>query len=431
MTTIAAAPATPLSRRTVLGAAASGAALSPFVAGSSTPASAATLPSVTPVWSERLRRDYGVVVHPNLTKTGYGNIETCLNQVAAMNASYVRGRYAVNLTQTARTVARCRALGLKWLMLVIPEDWSMSLSELRAVLVHIRDHAADVCIGIEGMNEPNHNRDGSPVPGRWAADAVAYQRVIKEFVASTPSMSHVTVVGPSLQLGGADPLRDFVALADAGVRPYMDQAGMHCYPGGLKPDNNVDKRLGWVSSAWGSVRTWVSETGYHTGLNAPLTGHRPAPDDVAATYGPRSLLEYSSRGCRSVRYELLDDPNAGNNVVESNFGLFEATGLDPATWTPKPEYGVMTSFLGSLKDAAPSYTPGPVGLHVVAPSTVRWTVVGRSDGSAGVLVYLNAPVWDAVKRVRLTVAPVDVTITDRVGTRVVKVGPQVTSVPLR
>ena len=57
--------------------------------------------------------------------------------------------------------------------------------------------------------------------------------------------------------------------------------------------------------------------------------------------------------------------------------------------------------------------------------------MGRSDGSARVLIYLNASVWDAVKRVRLTVAPVDVTITDRVGTRVVKVGPQVTSVPLR
>ena len=237
-------------------------------------------------------------------------------------------------------------------------------------------------------------------------------------------------MGPSLQLGGSNPLVDFQALTAAGIRPFMAEAGMHSYPGGLKPDNNVDKRLGWVSTAWGSLPTWVSETGYHTGTNV-TTGHRPAPQDVAATYGPRSVLEYFTRGCRSVRFELLDDPNPGNNVAESNFGLLEATGLAPTTWTPKPEYTAMKAFLGSLKDTATSYTPAPVPLQVVAPSTVRWTVVAKSDGTATVLAFLNASIWDAIKRVPVTVAPVDVTITDRAGTRVVKVGAQVTSVPLR
>src|SRR5687767_755286 len=96
-------PTSPLSRRAVLGGAATGAALAPFVGGSLTPATAATLPLVTPVWSERLRRRYGVAVHPNLTKTGYGNVEAWMNQVAAMNVTYIRGRYAMNLDETART----------------------------------------------------------------------------------------------------------------------------------------------------------------------------------------------------------------------------------------------------------------------------------------------------------------------------------------
>src|SRR5919202_760494 len=77
-----------------------------------------------------------------------------------------------------------------------------------AVLAHIRDNAADVCIGIEGMNEPNNNRDGSPLPADWAVKAVAYQKAIADFVAAPPSMAHVRVVGPSLHLGGADPLKD-------------------------------------------------------------------------------------------------------------------------------------------------------------------------------------------------------------------------------
>src|SRR5919107_5947988 len=125
-----------LTRRAVLGAGASGAVLAPLAAGASTPAAAAALPLVTPMWSERLRQHYGVAVHPNLTKTGYGNIEAVVQRVADMNATYIRGRYAKSLGETARAVARCRALGLKWLMLVIPEDWSMSVDELRAVLAH-------------------------------------------------------------------------------------------------------------------------------------------------------------------------------------------------------------------------------------------------------------------------------------------------------
>ena len=420
-----------LTRRAVLGAGASGAVLAPLAAGASTPAAAAVLPLVTPMWSERLRQHYGVAVHPNLTKTGYGNIEAVVQRVADMNATYIRGRYAKSLGETARAVARCRALGLKWLMLVIPEDWSMSVDELRSVLAHIRDNAADVCIGIEGMNEPNKNRDGSPLPADWAVKAVAYQKAIADFVAATPSMAHVRVVGPSLHLGGADPLKDCQALAVAGVADYMHLAGMHSYPGGLKPDNNVDKRLGWAATAWGPVQTWVSETGYHTGINSPLNRHRPAPPDVAAVYGPRSMLEYASRGCKAVRFELLDDPNPANDAIESNFGLIEVGNLDTSSWTPKPEYGVMKSFLGSLKDTAPSYRPARVPLEVVAPSTVKWMVVGKSGGSATLLAYQNASVWDAIKRVRLTVAPVSVTVTDRVGPRVIQVGPQVTAVPLR
>src|SRR3712207_7873684 len=52
-------------------------------------------------------------------------------------------------------------------------------------------------IGIEGMNEPNHNRDGSAVRPDWAEAAVAYQKVIWDFVKTTPALSHVSVLSPS------------------------------------------------------------------------------------------------------------------------------------------------------------------------------------------------------------------------------------------
>jgi hypothetical protein len=437
------APVAPLAsatRRSFLGAsAASAVAVGTALSGGFSPAAAATtgLPQVTPVWSESIRRSFGIAVQPNAQYTPYGAEDVWPRLVADMNASYIRGKYTNAAWQRPAmdtVIAQCRALGLKWVMTVIPEDWSMTLAQLRAILTDIRDRAADVCIGIEGMNEPNHNRDGSPLRPDWAEATVAYQKVIWDFVKTTPSMSHVAVLSPSLQMGGADPSVDFDALAAAGIVSYIDYAGMHSYPGGAKPDTKVDVRLGYVRDSWSNKPTWVSETGYQNAMAAPLSGPRPVPNDVAATYGPRSLLEYFSRGCNSARYELLGEPDPTNSEPESAFGLVDCPSNDPATWTVKPEYYVMRDFLAGLRDTPASgatYAPSPVPLQVTAPSTVKWLLTAKADGSTTLYAYLNASIWDVVKRVYLTPAPVSITVTDRAGARTIKVGASVTAIPIR
>ena len=419
-----------LTRRTVLSAAAVTAASTAFVGASSTFASAGTLPLVKPVWSERVRQSYGVCAHPNFQKTVYGGVGAWSLQLQTMGAAFFRGKYTPGLPSTLQMVERCRALGIQWLMLVAPEDWSMSEAELKRTLLHIRDHAADVCIGIEGINEPNHNRDGSRVRTDWAPAAVAYQRIIKEFVEATPSLSHVKVISPSLMLYTPDPYGDHLKLARAGVTNFIDRAGLHSYPGGHRPDNNLDERLRWVNETFGPVRTWITETGYTTALNS-RTGHRPAPPDVAALYAPRAVLEGFSRKCKTIRYEMLDDPNPTNTAIESNFGLLECPQLDPSTWTLKPEFTTMKGFLASLKDTLPTRHVRRVPLVVDAPADVKWLLTERSNGTHSLLAYRNASVYDPVAKVRTSVAPASVTVTDRAGTRVVRVGAEVTRIPVR
>ena len=425
-----AAPGSVLSRRGLLaGAAAAGAAVPVLGAGAFSPAAAA-LPTVTPVWSEKVRRSFGIAVQPQMQKKTYGAVKVWPKYAADLGVSWIRGRYSPGLSNNDDLIAQCRALGLKWVMTLIPEDWSMSQTELRRSLAHVRDHAADLCIAIEGMNEPNHNRDGSRVRSDWAAVSVAYQKTIWDFVKSTPSMRNVSVISPSLQMGG-DPYADFVALRDAGVANYIDYAGMHSYPAGLKPDSKVDTRLEYVRKTWGAVPTWVSETGYQNAMNAPLSGPRPVPTDVAATYGPRSVLDYFTRGCKSARYELLGEPDPRNSEPEASYGLIHCPTNDPSSWTVKPEFYTMKSFVTGLKDTAASYTPAPVALQVTAPSTVKWLVTGKSDGTTTLYAYLNASIWDIKDRRRLTVNPVDVVVVDRLGARTVKVGADVVSVALR
>ena len=432
-----ATPAALASRRGFLAGAAAASAAGvggSALSGAFQPAAATTLPTVTPVWSEAVRRSFGVAVQPQMLKTPYVAATAWPRYAAELNASYIRGKYSTGASlreATAGITAQCRSLGLKWVVTLIPEDWSMSLTQLRDVLAHLRDNAADVCIGIEGMNEPNHNRDGSPVRSDWAVQTVAYQRVIWDFVTTTPQLSHVSVIGPSLQMGGTDPFVDFTALAAAGLPGLMHYAGMHSYPAGLKPDSKVDTRLGYVRDAWGAVPTWVSETGYTNALNAPMVGPRPVPVDVSAAYGPRSLLDYFTRGCKSARYELLSEPDPTNAEPEYSYGLLNCPSNDPASWTVKPEYTVMRDLLGALRDSATAYAPAPVPLQVTASSNVKWLLTGRSDGTTTLYAYLNASIWDVQKRVRLNPTPVDVVVTDRAGSRTVKVGASLTAITVR
>jgi hypothetical protein len=424
-----------VTRRTLLTAATAATMTAPLVMGDAA-AAAAAVPRVrvTPVWTEELRRTYGVGVLSAASAPVYTYVDDWMQRLADLGAPYVRGRYQPRSAKTAQIVERCRALGLTWLMSVVPENWSMSEQELRATLEHIRDNAADVCIGIENMNEPNHNRDGTPVRPDWPQLTVGYQRVIKTFLDSTPSMDKAVSVGPSLQMGADDPTPDFFALRDAGLPQYLDYAGLHSYPSGWGPAAYVDLRLGWVRDAWGAIPTWVTETGYNTAHNAPFNGDegpKPVPQDVAATYGPRSVLEYARRGCRAVRFQLLDQPNAADDEPSYNRGLIENTGDLPSTWTPKPEYTTMQTFLASLRDSAASYTPPPFEIGVQGPKNLRWLPVGKSDGSRSLLMYRGAPVWDPDTRTRRTVKVADVTVTDRLGTRVVKVGADVVTLGIR
>src|SRR4051812_42155304 len=252
-----------LSRRGLLIGTAASAAVPLIGTGAITPAAAGgrtSLPTVTPVWSEAVRRSFGICAHPTYMTRTYRAADSWLPLLKATGAAYFRGRYSPSAPNTAQVTEFCRANGIKWVMTLIPEDWSMTEAELRLRLAHISDNAADVCLAVEGVNEPNHERGGGAPPADWADRSVRLQKVLWEFVKANPKMRHVKVISPSLWIGDGQHVEaDFKALANAGVTRYMNYAGMHSYPGGLKPDNKLDTRLGWVRKLWGDVPMWATE----------------------------------------------------------------------------------------------------------------------------------------------------------------------------
>jgi hypothetical protein len=169
---------------------------------------------------------------------------------------------------------------------------------------------------------------------------------------------------------------------------------------------------------------WATETGYTNALRT-TSGFRPAPEDVAATYGPRSILTYFERGAKSTRFELLDDPNPSLTDQEAHFGLVRTPKLNPSTWTLKPEFDAIRAFQERLVDPVASYKPVPVPLRVTAPADVKWTVGQKSSGSTRILAYRDVSVYNTATATRLDPGVVPVTVTDQRGTRVLEVGPDV------
>src|SRR5215213_6732353 len=115
-----------VTRRTVLTGATAAAVTAPLVMGAVSAAAAVPLVQATPVWTEELRRSYGVGVLPAVTAPAYAHVDDWVQRLAALGATYVRGRYQPRMARTAQMVDRGRALGLTCLVSLAPENWSMS-----------------------------------------------------------------------------------------------------------------------------------------------------------------------------------------------------------------------------------------------------------------------------------------------------------------
>src|SRR5215212_7374564 len=88
---VSAAVAAPLAAP---GAAAATTAIPVLGAGSFTPAAAATtLPSVMPVWSETIRRSFGLAVQPQMQHTPYGAVDVWAKHAADLGVTYIRGKF--------------------------------------------------------------------------------------------------------------------------------------------------------------------------------------------------------------------------------------------------------------------------------------------------------------------------------------------------
>ncbi len=387
------------------------------------------LRTVTPLWSELAYRSFGVVSHPTFQNTTYGYAEEWLTALDDIGVRYFRGLYAGHLPLVQATVEGARARGLQWGMLVC-NDLDTPPEAVERRIEDIARNAADLCLFVEGVNEPNFDRSGAPVREDWAERTVTLQQTIHDAVRSHPELDAATVIGPSLQAAVATE-SDYARLAGLGLAEAVDAVGLHSYPAGRYPAQNLDQRLAPIRSHFPGKRVWLTETGYNNAVGSgDGGGATPVPEDVAAAYVAPALLEAVDRGMAITWYEVLDDPDPGaRDVAESNYGLLAVEGGGAPPWRPKPVVAALTTYLTELRDPGPVHRPEPVGLAVTSDAEdVRWTALGKRDGSTWLHLRRAVDVWDPASETSVTVDPVRVTIVSPSGRRTVAVGAGVTTV---
>ena len=244
---------------------------------------------------------------------------------------------------------------------------------------------ADLFCSVGGANEPHASQSTT-----WPAATVDQQRWLYAAIGGA-----VPVVGPALKDNVPDVSGDFDKLGAAGVAPYADYGDFHRYPRGVEPTNGLDERAASASAAFGGKPLYCTEGGYNTSASS-------IPENVAATYAPRQVLEMVLRGY--PRFHVFELVDTSNDPAEwsGHYGLVECPTADPASWRRKESFHELVKLSRFLADPGPTYVPPPVHVTVDGPADLRNLVVGKRDGSTHVVLWRDIPHGAAATNVTVT-----------------------------
>ncbi|MBZ5737655.1 fibronectin type III domain-containing protein [Nocardioides mangrovi] len=356
-------------------------------------AGAASTTTLQAIPADSVVDSYGIGIHTNFLDTPYRDYGAVADALAGLGVRHVRDDLYLDAPrQYAAIKAVAQRAGVRFdLILGRPTDSATPADYVDTVADQLSGGAVE---SLEGTNEWD-------LSGRsdWPSELLDWQEGLYRAARANPATADLPLLSPALAFRWNYPQTD-------GLSSYADIANAHVYPGGYVPSTEITKVLAALIDAVPEQKTITTEAGYHNALNAQ-SSHPAVPEDVAAAYLPRLLLEHVSRGdSRMYSYELIDEfDDPGLTNPEAHFGLLRHD------LSPKPAYTTMQNLLALLDDPGTSFRPGSLPISVSGwPSDGKYLLTQRSDGSYVLLLWRDASLWDPGSQTRQTVTPASVTL---------------------
>lgn len=350
--------------------------------------------------ADRLVDTVGVNTHFTWRNTPFAQTGRVVEQLRHLGVRYVRDRITPRsetreafrelASSGIRVVGHCGALG-------DPETMAEVMDE---VVTTYPDPGA-VFEAFEGVNEPNN--DGVP----WIEETRSKTedlhrernaRGLEDIPIIAPGLARVNGEGPE---GGTTEAQS-AALGD--LTEFIDLGNIHVYPREQTPSADIDRFTAYQRMVCGDLPIVCTEAGYFNAMEYE-GGAWPTPEDVAATYLPKLVLEHWIRGTRQVYlYELLDRYDPSDSVRLSSFGLVGIPEPDPdAPWRLKPSYTAIRNLLAIMADPGEPHSVGGLPLAVEGGDDLRTALFAKRDGSRYLVLWRDVSSYDAKERNRLTV----------------------------
>ena len=329
----------------------------------------------------------GVNTHFYYSNTPYVQGFSLVKQrLAELGVRHIRENIAPNdRPDQYQRLRELAAMGIKGdLILGDPRNGVSTLDHMISV---VRAELKGALDAVEGPNE--FNAQGV---SNWVPMLREYQQHLYTAVKSDPSLSSLTVIGPSItNWGDAEKLGDMSGMLDVGsAHPYTSRP----------PETVVTESLERAAQTAGTKPAFTTETGYHTALNyiSGSEAFMPVTEAAQAVYMPRVFLEHFRRGvARTYSYELLNQfSDPGLKDRESNFGLLRND------LSKKPAFDALQNLIGILKDPGSGFTPGSLDYSLEGnQENLRQVLLQKSDGSFYLALWRATSVWDAVNKLAL------------------------------
>ncbi len=328
----------------------------------------------------------GVNTHVSYYPTGYGNPGAWLPLLRELGVRHLRDNLVLADPRDLSVLHELAADGIRT-TLIVPE--SVPVEQAVTTVTGALRSAVEA---LEGPNETD-------LRPNWQVGLHVEMPALRRAVEHS-SEPKLPLIGPSF-------VHKIDYEAVHGLAPTWDVENLHSYPGGHQPGTNLARILGAARDIDPSAPVVVTEDGYHNALNASVE-QPPVPEQVAATYLPRLLLEHFTDGiARTYIYELLDEtPDPGLTNPEAHFGLVRAD------MTPKPAFYAIRNLL-RIANASPG--GGRTIKAKVSGNDVRSLTLVRPDRSRVLFLWRDLEIWnpDAHQSLEATPEPVTVSLSRR------------------